>query len=100
MKDRPNKESYVVTTLGLSPEEELKSRMRSYSIIMIIRTISIVLLFVIPIPYSLVFIIIGVFAPIIAVVNANNQNSSLDNGIIERPVKELEGAKLVKREKP
>jgi 1,4-dihydroxy-2-naphthoate octaprenyltransferase len=97
MSAKPNKEVYVVTTLGISPEAELKKRMRNYSLVMIIRTLSILLLFLVPLPYNLLFILIGVFAPIIAVVYANNQNPGINNGL-EKPNLELEGTEVIKRE--
>lgn len=86
---RKKNEVYVVTTLDRNIEEEHRSRVKKYSILMSVRFICIFLLFVIPFPWNIAPIIIAIFSPWFAVVIANVQTKSKVKDL-EKPYRSLE----------
>lgn len=81
--------TYVVTTLSRNIQEEHRSRVRKYSIIMAVRFICIFLLFIVPFPWNIIPIVVAVFSPWFAVVIANVQKPGKVNDF-EKPYRALE----------
>lgn len=71
-----------VTSIGISPEQERKSRMLKYSIAMATRMVCVVLAVVLPYTiFTWLFWIGAIFLPYFAVVLANLQNGNADDKV-------------------
>ena len=77
------------TALPDSPEDDRKKRMRKYSIAMSIRTICLILVFVVPGWWKLVFGIGAILLPYVAVVLANVGSGGASTPINPGPVSQL-----------
>lgn len=84
---KSNVKSQVVTSLP-DVKHEYDSRVKRYTVIMCLRFVSIGLIFVIPLPWSLIPMVFAVFSPWFAVLIANNKKHETVE--VERPVLTLE----------
>lgn len=94
-KDKSTDTVYTVTSVPVSPEDDLKSRLKKYSIAMAIRTVCVALLVVVDGWMLLVVALGAIFLPYFAVVIANVQGSSPQTGKIESPTQSLPSNKAI-----
>ena len=80
---------YNVTSLPESPEVDRDNRFKVYAWSMLIRLVSIPLIFVVPMPWAIIPILFAVFIPAFAVVAANASNAPLASEIVSPVVKSI-----------
>lgn len=86
---------YTVTSVPVSPEDDLKSRLKKYSIAMAIRTGCVALLVVVD-GWMLFVVALGaIFLPYFAVVIANAQEGRAQAGTLESPTQALPSEKII-----
>ena len=81
-RNKDRSKTLSVTELPESPEDERKRRMRKYATAMTIRTVCVILVVVLPSPWLWLAALGAIFLPYFAVVIANQQSASPDDGAV------------------